>query len=135
MDYSAAQLRNATPIPDTLYLGGEQATAGSEYLHYDELDLEPPVGAASAQVALMYQPMTWEYVQFLSLANQQPGGSELETVGEDVLEAWFETGMAAPVEIATILLPGPGRATSSGVVLGCLALMSRRRNPARRGGG
>jgi len=131
MDFAVAQTRNATPIPDTLYLGGEEATAGSQYLHYDELDLNPPDGATRAQVALMYQPMTWEYMQFLSLANQQPEGAELETVGEDVLEAWFETGMAAPVEIAAIALPEPGSGAGSLVVLGCLALLARRRTLSR----
>jgi hypothetical protein len=64
------------------------------------VDLEPPVGAASADIRLMYQPTSWEYIQFVSLAND--GSSAfLGEEGANMLDAWLNTGMAAPHVMAT----------------------------------
>jgi hypothetical protein len=48
----------------------------------------------------MYQPTSWEYVQFLVLAND---GSLpfLAQEGQNLLDAWLATGMAAPVAMTT----------------------------------
>ncbi|MBT8439041.1 MAG: hypothetical protein KJO91_04880, partial [Gammaproteobacteria bacterium] len=65
------------------------------YPYYDLVDLNPPVGAVSADIRLLYQPTSWEYIQFLNLAND--GSSEfLGSEGDNMLEAWLRTGMAEP---------------------------------------
>jgi PKD repeat protein len=48
----------------------------------------------------MYQPTSWEYVQFLYLANEAPTPNLKET-GKDFLDAWLATGMAEPHVMAT----------------------------------
>jgi hypothetical protein len=88
--------RNAQPVPATQF--GDPAPGG-HYLHYDEVPLSPPAGAVRADVRLMYQPTSFEYVQFLVLANN--GSNPFHaTLGDDVFEAWRNTGMAAPVVMA-----------------------------------
>ena len=64
------------------------------------MPLEPPIGAASATIDLLYQSTSWEYVQFLALANEGSVGFLAQT-GEDLLEAWLATGMSPPVVMAT----------------------------------
>lgn len=92
MTYDEAVERNAQPMPMTQY---GNPTTGGVYEHWDEVTLNPPVGAVRADIALMYQPTSWEYVQFLDLTND---GSVpfLATTGNDLLEAWQNTSMAAP---------------------------------------
>jgi hypothetical protein len=48
----------------------------------------------------MYQPTSWEYIQFLWLANngQKPF---LADEGVNLLEAWLNTGMATPYPMAS----------------------------------
>jgi hypothetical protein len=43
----------------------------------------------------MYQPTSWEYIQFLYLANNR-GNAFLADEGVNMLEAWLNTGMAEP---------------------------------------
>jgi len=64
MDYEEARKRNALPVPDTQYGGGPT------YNYWDEFPLNPPQGAHSATIDLLYQPTSWEYIQFLHLANE-----------------------------------------------------------------
>jgi hypothetical protein len=92
MDRDSAFERNAQPVPATQY--GNPASGGY-YDNWDKFALTPPAGAARARIRLMYQPTSWEYIQFLMLAND---GSVpfLASVGDDVLEAWQQTGMATP---------------------------------------
>ena len=47
----------------------------------------------------MYQPTSWEYIQFLYLANNR-GNAFLADEGVNMLEAWLNTGMAAPYVMA-----------------------------------
>ena len=49
----------------------------------------------TADISLMYQPTSWEYIQFLDHAND---GSVafLANEGANILDAWLNTGMAAP---------------------------------------
>ena len=62
--------------------------------------LNPPAGAVSATVSLMYQPTSWEYINFLYQANN---GSVafLANEGVNLLDAWLNTGMAAPFVMAS----------------------------------
>jgi hypothetical protein len=53
----------------------------------------------TATIDLLYQPTSWEYVQFLKLANS--GAGFLGSTGSDLLEAWLATGMAAPHSMAS----------------------------------
>jgi hypothetical protein len=103
MDYDEANRRNAAPVPEDQYEG----TIHGVYEHYDELDLNPPVGAASASIDLLYQPTSWEYIQFLYLANDG-SSSFLGNEGAYMLEAWLNTGMAEPAVMASAWWGAPG---------------------------
>ena len=99
MDKAEAIRRNAAPLDQ-----GEYATyllEGTEvYVHYDDVLLLPPAGADSAVINLMYQPTSWEYIQFLHLANNGQNAF-LADEGRNMLDAWLNTGMAAPVVMAS----------------------------------
>ncbi len=110
MSREIARQRNALPVPATLY--GNPEPTGS-YDHFDLVPLAPPIGAASVDVDLLYQPTSWEYVQFLQLANLGTSPT-LSSVGADLLEAWFQAGdattrMAEPHVMTSIThaLPEP----------------------------
>jgi hypothetical protein len=108
MDFSEASKRNALPVPaDRFLAAGVLPGAGALYLHYDDVPLDPPAGARRAEVALLYQTASWEYVQFLWKANDR-GNAFLASVGDDLLEAWLATGHSAPVVMATLRVPEPG---------------------------
>ena len=101
MDAETARLRNALPVPSDQYNG-----ASGTYDYFDNVSLNPPQGASSATIELLYQPTSWEYIQFLALANNgsdpaQGGNAFLGMEGEYMLEAWLEKGMAAPHVMAT----------------------------------
>ncbi|TAH35196.1 MAG: hypothetical protein EYC70_13235 [Planctomycetota bacterium] len=108
MSYDEATSRNILPVPETQY---GAPGPGGHYLAWDELRLDPPAGAVRAYIELLYQPTSWEYVQFLYLANQ--GASPfLGGTGDDLLDAWLATGMAEPEVMATAewrLLRAPAR--------------------------
>jgi hypothetical protein len=95
--YDEARRRNALPVPATQY--GDPGPGGV-YRHWDEVTLNPPEGATYATVDLLYQPTSWEYVQFLYLANAG-GSSFLGGQGQALLDAWLATGMAAPYKMAS----------------------------------
>jgi hypothetical protein len=65
MAYEEARKRNALPVPADQY----GAALGGTYNYWDNVALNPPNGAAYAEIALLYQPTSWEYIQFLYLAN------------------------------------------------------------------
>jgi hypothetical protein len=92
MNHATASIRNATPVPDSQY---RDSDSDPVYDHYAEIDLNPPAGAISAAIDLMYQPTSWEYIQFLHLANKR-NNPFLADEGENMLDAWIATGMAAP---------------------------------------
>ena len=96
MSYDEAKRRNASPVPPDQYEG----SPGGVYEYYDEIDLAPPAGAKSASIDLLYQPTSWEYIQFLTLAND---GSVpfLANEGANMLEAWLNLEMAAPFVMAS----------------------------------
>ena len=97
MSYNEAQKRNALPVPATQY---GNPGPGGEFRYWDEVALNVPAGAATAEVRLMYQPTSWEYIQFLYLANEDKTPN-LTGTGQDMLDAWFNTGMAEPHVMAT----------------------------------
>ena len=91
MSYDLARIRNALPVPADQYGGAP----GGVYDYFDEVSLDPPGGAESAEIRLLYQPTSWEYIQFLSLANTG-GNAFLADEGTNLLDAWLNTGMAEP---------------------------------------
>lgn len=97
MSYDEARIRNALPVPSTQY--GNPGYAG-RYNHWDEIALNPPAGATYATIDLLYQPTSWEYIQFLYLANNRQNAF-LGNEGSHILEAWLNTGMAAPYVMAS----------------------------------
>jgi hypothetical protein len=106
MAYSLAAQRNTLPVPAGQY--GDPGPGGL-YQHWDDAVLDPPPGAVSATLELMYQPTSWEYIQFLYLAN--PGTGFLGAEGTRILDAWRQTAMAAPHVMVS--------ATWSNVVAAC----------------
>jgi hypothetical protein len=73
---------------------------GGTYNYWDSLTLNPPTDAAYAQIRLLYQPTSWEYVQFLYLANTGQNAF-LAQEGVNLLNAWLNTGMAEPYVMAS----------------------------------
>ncbi|MHC4695182.1 MAG: hypothetical protein ACYTFA_00400 [Planctomycetota bacterium] len=98
MDYETARMRNALPVPDSQYGGGAAAYDGytNVYEYWDEVQLSPPAGATGADIALMYQGTSWEYVQFLWKANNQQNAF-LGQEGVNFLDAWIKAAPTAPM--------------------------------------
>jgi hypothetical protein len=97
MTYDEASRRNALPVPAGQY--GSPA-AGGTYNYWDEIVLKAPSGAAYADIRLLYQSTSWEYIQFLYLANNRQNAF-LGNEGVNLLNAWLNTGMAEPVVMAS----------------------------------
>jgi hypothetical protein len=97
MRYADAAARNALPVPFCQY--GCPKSSGT-FQYYDLLDLNPPRGATRADISLMYQPTSWEYIQFLHLANSR-SNPFLANEGANLMDAWLNTGMADPQVMAT----------------------------------
>jgi hypothetical protein len=99
-----ARIRNALPVPDSQYGGGSTVfpNIGAAYEYWDELDLSAtpggiPAGAVYADITLYYQGTSWEYIQFLWLANNTPQGEFLADEGKNMLDAWINADPAAPM--------------------------------------
>jgi hypothetical protein len=92
MDYETARVRNALPAPTTQYGG----SPGGTYEHWDDVQLNPPAGAAGADITLYYQGTSWEYVQFLWLANNEQNAF-LGQEGRNMLDAWINADPDAPM--------------------------------------
>ncbi len=99
MSYDACRKRNCLPVPSDQY--GNPGTGGA-YNYWDRITLNPPAGAVSAKIDLLYQSTSWEYIQFLYLAND---GSVpfLASEGMTMLEAWLNTGMSYPHVMASTM--------------------------------
>jgi hypothetical protein len=125
MRYDDARIRNILPVPADQY---GNPSAGGMYEHWDEVALNPPAGAVRGEVDLLYQTTSWEYIQFLDLAND---GSIpfLADEGVNMLEAWLNTDMSAPHTMAstTVLVPEPGEFTMLATGMTVLALLALRR--------
>jgi hypothetical protein len=92
MSYDEARKRNALPVPATQF--GNPGTGGT-YDYFDEVTLNPPADAVWAEIDLLYQSTSWEYIQFLYLANRGENAF-LGQEGINMLDAWLNTGMAKP---------------------------------------
>ena len=138
MDYDVAKERNALPVPADQYGdpgAGGAGGAGRTYDYFDVVPLNPPVEpvvATYAEINLLYQPTSWEYIQFLYLAND---GSVpfLASTGADLLEAWQATGMAEPEVMASATWRSPSNAECS-VPEDCLATGNECIDPVCDGG-
>jgi len=96
-DRDEAEKRNALPVPATQY--GNPA-AGGTFDYFDDVAMTPPPGATRAEIELLYQTSSWEYIQFLLLAN--PGSSAfLANAGQDLFDAYMATGQSAPEVMTT----------------------------------
>ncbi|NNE18154.1 MAG: hypothetical protein HKN10_06730 [Myxococcales bacterium] len=109
LSFDTAQTRNALPVPADQY--GSPGPGGT-YDYFDVVALNPPVEATYAEIDLLYQPTSWEYIQFLYLAND---GSIpfLASTGADLLDAWQATGMAEPEVMASATWGSPSNAECS----------------------
>jgi hypothetical protein len=96
MDYNRARERNALPVPAGQF---GNPGPGGVYNYWDEVLLTPPAGAQYATIDLLYQPTSWEYIQFLYLANTEQNPF-LINEGSYLLDAWLNTGMAEPYTMA-----------------------------------
>jgi hypothetical protein len=103
MAYDESLTRSILPVPATQY--GDPGPGGT-YNYWDDFVLNPPPGALTAEIKLMYQPTSWEYIQFLDHANN---GSVtfLASEGTNMLDAWLNTGMAAPHMMASTTWESP----------------------------
>lgn len=97
MSYDEARRRNALPVPAEQF--GNPGPGGT-YRYWDDVPLNPPPGATYASIDLLYQSTSWEYVQFLALANTG-GNAFLAAEGQNLLDAWLATGMARPEVMAS----------------------------------
>ena len=126
MSYATARTRNALPVPATLFGDPSAGGNGGVYNHWDEVPFTIPQGAQSARVRLLYQSTSWEYIQFLWKANHGSDTPDLPPLGDpflgregaNMLDAWLNTGMAAPFEMAATTVavappaaPAPGNAS------------------------
>ncbi len=97
LPYDEALERSILPVPANQY--GDPGPGGT-YEHADEFTLDPPTGAKTAELRLLYQSTSWEFLQFLELANDG-SVSFLADTGLRLRQAWQATGMAEPVVMAT----------------------------------
>lgn len=93
--YDEARARNALPVPTTQF--GSPGPGGT-YQYWDEKPFAIPSNAARAEVRLFYQQTSWEYIQFLRLANDGLNPF-LANEGRNLQDAWANTGMSPPFEI------------------------------------
>lgn len=103
MSYDTCEVRNCLPVPADQY--GAPGPGGT-YNHFDVVSLTPPPDATHADIILNYQGTSWEYIQFLWLANTTPAGDFLGNEGVNMLDAWVNAkdkngdSMVKPLEIA-----------------------------------
>ena len=94
-DRDEAESRNALPVPASQF---GDPTPGEAYDYWDENSFSIPPGSTHLTVRLLYQQTSWEYIQFLWLAND--GASPfLGAEGVNMLDAWLNTGMSVPIEM------------------------------------
>jgi hypothetical protein len=111
MSYKEARKRNALPVPADQY-GCDQPPC-STYDYFDLFTLDPPTveggypaDATYATIEMKYQPTSWEYIQFLYLANNGQNAFLAEE-GVNLLAAWLSTDMAPPYVMASTVWGSP----------------------------
>ncbi len=104
MRYDEAKKRNVLPVPEDQY--GNPA-AGGVFNYWDQIDLGAlkPEIAVSAEITLLYQGTTWEYIQFLEEANNgtdpaEGGNAFLGNEGKNMLEAWINAEVPVAMDVA-----------------------------------
>lgn len=104
MTYDTALKRNTLPVPEDQY---GNPGAGGTYRYWDQLDMAAlkPEGAERAEIALLYQGTSWEYIQFLKEASNgdEPvagGNAFLGHEGENMMEAWINAEVPVAIEVA-----------------------------------
>lgn len=97
MTYDEARKRNALPVPADQY---GNPGPGETYNYWDIVTLNPPSGAVYATIDLLYQTTSWEYIQFLYLANNRTNDF-LKDEGINLLNTWRATGMSEPFVMAS----------------------------------
>ncbi len=109
-DYDEAKLRNALPVPESQF--GNPGPGGT-YDYWGEYPFTIPQGAATAEVRLYYQQTSWEYIQFLWLANDRQN-TFLGDEGVNLLDAWLNTGQGSPLEmeLASVAVTPPPSTTA-----------------------
>jgi hypothetical protein len=117
MSYDEAAARNALPVPDTQY---GNPGPGGRYACWDDVALNPPSGATYATIDLLYQPTSWEYIQFLYLANAGQNAF-LADEGASLLDSWLHTGMAAPYAMASTTWGSPPEPPVTSLVIDSLS--------------
>ena len=90
MSYDVSERRNTLPVPANQYGGGQ---VGGTYNYWDEVRLSPPANADHAHIDLLYQGTSWEYIQFLYLANKGENAF-LGQEGVNMLDAWLNAPSA-----------------------------------------
>lgn len=103
MDYDESVKRNILPVPANQY---GNPVSGGAFNYWDDFQINPPFNAMSAEIKLMYQPTSWEYIQFLMLANDG-SVSFLANEGVNLLDAWMNTNMAQPHVMESISWSAP----------------------------
>ena len=116
-DHDEAERRNALPVPVSQY--GDPGPGGV-YDYFDARTFPIPAGGVRVEVGLYYQQTSWEYVQFLWLANDGLDAF-LGAEGQNLRDAWLNTGMSPPFEMAAANLAvtapaSPGEPSKSGVL-------------------
>ncbi len=101
MSYDIARKRNTLPAPVDQYDGGG---SGSVYNYWDEIALNPPLNADHAAIELLYQGTSWEYIQFLNLANKRQN-EFLGQEGINMLDAWLNATTAMDPMKRTMVSP------------------------------
>lgn len=98
MKYDEAKKRNALPVPETQY---GNPGAGGTYQYWDEIDLNAlkPAAAVYAEIDLLYQGTSWEYIQFLDKANTRQNAF-LGEEGTNMLDAWINAEVPVAMEVA-----------------------------------
>jgi hypothetical protein len=64
--------------------------------YWDDIELALPAGCNKVSVRLMYQSVSWEYIQFLAEQNKT------DDWGKRLYDAWQKTGKCPPTVIAEI---------------------------------
>jgi len=108
----------ATEVPTDIQQPGTQP---------GEVSFTPPTTlAVRGEFELLYQTTSWEYIQFLYLAND---GSVtfLANEGVNMLEAWVNEGMSEPHKMAsaTIVVPEPAQVSMLTAGLALMGLLGR----------